>query len=56
MATFDDDMLSEEDLGNIDNDNEEDDDVDESSSGGGLTKNFDDHGWSTKKITLTKTP
>ena len=32
MATFYDDLLSEEDLDNIENDKEEDDDVDESSS------------------------
>ena len=32
MATFDGDLLSEEELDNIDNDNEGDDDVDESSS------------------------
>ena len=31
MATFDDDLLSEEELDNIDNDNQGDDDVDESS-------------------------
>ena len=32
MTTFDDDLLSKEDLDNIDNDNEADDDVNESSS------------------------
>ena len=32
MATFDDNLLSEEDLDNIDNDKEGDDDVNESSS------------------------
>ena len=32
IASFDDDLLSEEDLDNINNDNEGDDDVDESSS------------------------
>ena len=32
MATFDDDLLSEEDLDNIDNNNEGDHDIDESSS------------------------
>ena len=32
MTTFDDDLLSKEDLNNIGNDNEADDDVDESSS------------------------
>ena len=32
MATFDDDLLSEEELDNIDNDNQGDDDVDESSA------------------------
>ena len=38
MATFDGDLLSEEELDNIDNDNEGDDDVDESSSDNEETK------------------
>ena len=40
MATLDDDMLSEEDLDNIDNDNEGDDDVEESSSNNEEMKNI----------------
>ena len=38
MATFDDDLLSEEELDNIDNDNQGDDDVDESSPDNGEMK------------------
>ena len=40
MATLDDDMLSEEDLDNIDNDNEGDDDVEKSSSNNEEMKNI----------------
>ena len=40
MATLDDDILSEESLGNIDNDNEGDDDVEKSSSDNEEMKNI----------------
>ena len=42
MATLDDDMLSEEDLDNIDNDNEGDDNVEKSSSNNEEMKNIQD--------------